>query len=294
MESILGSGVNGIIWFQQFSPSLDVPFKILTFMGGEVFFLIFFPLIYWCLDRRIGIKLMILFFLSTYLNAIVKVIADQPRPFEYDPRIKQLVEAEGGGLPSNHTQSAVVVWCFLASEFRKNWLWGFAIVLMILIPLSRVYLGVHFPSDLFGGYILGGLLLILYFWLAPRVEKTIVEMHIIWQLIVILLLSIILMLIYPGYDKVCNTVVGTLTGLCFGSILERQYIGFKADGIWWKRIFRYMLGVIVLFGLWVGLKKVLSGFDPEPVFRFIRYGLIGLWVGFGAPWMFTRVKLIET
>ncbi|MGD2270470.1 MAG: phosphatase PAP2 family protein [Desulfobacterales bacterium] len=293
MESILGSGVNTILWFQKFSPSLDVPFRILTFMGEEGFFLIFFPLIYWCLDRRFGIKLMILFFLSTYLNAIAKIIAGQPRPFEYDPRIKQLIEAEGGGLPSNHTQSAVIIWGCLASEFRKKWLWGFAILLMILIPLSRVYLGVHFPSDILGGYILGGLLLILYFWLAPRIEQTIVKMHIVWQLIVIILLSIILMLIYPGCDKVCNTLVGTLTGLCFGSVLERHYLGFKVNGIWWKRVLRYLSGMLVLLGLWIGLKKLLAGFDPQGVFRFMRYGFMGLWVGFGAPWMFTKVKLSE-
>ncbi|MBC8446155.1 MAG: hypothetical protein H8D78_00245, partial [Chloroflexi bacterium] len=51
MESILDWGINVILWFQQFSPTLDLPFKVLTFMGEEEFFLLLLPLVYWCLDR---------------------------------------------------------------------------------------------------------------------------------------------------------------------------------------------------------------------------------------------------
>jgi len=95
------------------------------------------------------------------------VIVDQPRPFQYDSRVKALVHAGGGGLPSGHTQSAVAVWGYLASQVRSRKLWILAGFLMIGIPVSRLYLGVHFPTDLLGGYILGALLLILFLKLWP-------------------------------------------------------------------------------------------------------------------------------
>ena len=122
-DDILDWGIEVVLWFQQFSPALDLPFKSLTFLGNLEFFLILLPVIYWCLDRRLGVRLLILFLISAYINSAAKVIADQPRPFEYDSRVKALVPAGGGGLPSGHTQRAVVVWGYLASQVRRRILW---------------------------------------------------------------------------------------------------------------------------------------------------------------------------
>ena len=132
MEDALNWGVGVVLWSQQFSPALDLPFKILTSMGGEVFFMLILPLIYWCVDRRSGIRLTILFLLSSYLNLAAKVLADQPRPFQYDHRVQQLYKAGGGGFPSGHTQNAVVVWGYLALQFRRRRLWIVAGFLMVL------------------------------------------------------------------------------------------------------------------------------------------------------------------
>ena len=175
MKPVLGWGIEVVLWFQQFSPALDLPFKSLTFLGNLEFFLICMPLIYWCLDRRLGARLLILFLISAYINSVAKVIADQPRPFQYDSRVKALVPASGGGLPSGHTQSAVVVWGYLALQVRRPMLWILAGFLMIAIPVSRLYLGVHFPTDLLGGYILGILLLVLYLQFVLKVEAWLIQ-----------------------------------------------------------------------------------------------------------------------
>ena len=55
---------------------------------------------------------MVVFLLSGLVNQVAKHLAAQPRPFQYDSRVKEIVGAEGFGLPSGHTQSAVVVWGF--------------------------------------------------------------------------------------------------------------------------------------------------------------------------------------
>jgi membrane-associated phospholipid phosphatase len=153
-EDILDWGIEVVLGFQQFSPALDLSFKSLTFLGNLEFFLLFMPLIYWCIDRRMGARLLVLFLISAYVNTIAKVMSDQPRPFQYDSRVRQLVHAGGGGLPSGHTQGAVVVWGYLASQIRSGKFWIIAGFLMIAVPISRLYLGVHFPTDLLGGYCL--------------------------------------------------------------------------------------------------------------------------------------------
>ena len=168
MASLLNWGIQVVLWFQQFSPALDLPFKTLTFLGDESFYLIFMPLLYWCIDRRTGARLFFLLLFSAYLNAIAKVLADQPRPFAYDPQVQAIVPAGGGGMPSGHTQNAVVIWGYLAARSGKQISWLIAAFLMVGIPLSRVYLGVHFPTDLIGGYLLGGIILGAFLPSAPR------------------------------------------------------------------------------------------------------------------------------
>jgi membrane-associated phospholipid phosphatase len=294
VTSLLDWGIQVVLWFQQFSPALDSPFKALTFLGDETFYLIFMPLFYWCIDRRNGSRLFFLLLFSAYLNAIAKVLADQPRPFAYDPRVQAIGHAGGGGMPSGHTQNAVVVWGFLAARSGKKIAWLIAAFLMIGIPLSRVYLGVHFPTDLIGGYLLGGITLILFLGLAPRLEVWLVEKGFVRQLLISMLVPLLLVLLNPTGDKNVLSMASVLMGVCSGFVLERRFVRFSCKGPWWKRAIRYLVGVSVLFGLWGGLKLVFSGMEPAGLLRFIRYALVGLWGGVGAPWGFVKLKLAET
>lgn len=291
MDGLLNWGIEVVLWFQQFSPGLDLPFKVLTFMGDEAFYLLFMPLIYWSIDRRAGAGLFILLLFSAYLNAVAKVIADQPRPFDYDPRVKALGHAGGGGLPSGHTQNAVVIWGYLAMRYRKIIGWLIAGFLMIGIPLSRIYLGVHFPTDLVGGYLLGVPILMLFLWIAPRLENWLVLKGFAWQLVLALVLPILLILLNPAANRYVLSMIAALMGVAAGFVLERRFVRFSCHGLIWKRIIRYLLGVFILFGLWAGLRVAFASLEPAGLLRFIRYMLVGLWGGIGAPWLFVRLNL---
>jgi membrane-associated phospholipid phosphatase len=293
MDGLLNWGIDVVLWFQQFSPGLDLPFKALTFMGDEAFYLLAMPLVYWSIDRRTGARLFILLLFSAYFNAVAKVIADQPRPFNYDPRVKPLGHAGGGGMPSGHTQNAVVIWGYLAMRYHKLIGWLIAGFLMIGIPLSRIYLGVHFPTDLVGGYLLGAVILILFLWLVPRLEHWLVQKGFAWQIALSVVLPILLIFLNPTGNRYVLSMIAALMGVSTGFVLERRSVRFSSHGPLWKRTIRYLLGVFILFGLWGGLRIALSTLEPTALFRFIRYGLVGLWGGIGAPWLFVRLKLAE-
>ncbi len=284
-------GIQVILWLQQFSPWLDLPFTALTLLGEEMFFLLFLPGLYWCIDRHVGARLTVLFLCSTYLNFVAKTLADQPRPFEYDPRVRQLAEAPGGGLPSNHAQNAMVVWGYLAARFRQAWLGWMAGLLMILIPLSRLYLGVHLPTDLLAGYILGGLLLWLFLHLEPRVMAWLKERGLAWHLGLAIVVPPLLTLLLPTEEGV--TTSATLLGMGIGFALERRWLGFESGGSWQQRVWRFGLGMLVMIGLWLGLRLAFADLEPAFLYRFIRYGLMGLWGAFGAPWIFVRLGLAQ-
>jgi undecaprenyl-diphosphatase len=294
VKPFLDWGIEVVLWFQQFSPALDLPFRSLTFLGNLEFFLILMPLIYWCLDRRMGARLLILFLISAYINSVAKVIADQPRPFHYDSRVKALVHAGGGGLPSGHTQSALVVWGYLAWQSRRRMLWILAGFLMIAVPMSRLYLGVHFPTDLLGGYILGIFLLVLYLQSVLKVEAWLIQKGLLWQIGLAVGLPILFICVNPKGSIYALNAGSVLLGFAPGIILERRWIRFCSGGRPLRRTLRFIPGFIVLIGIWMGLRIAFAGMEPVVLFRIVRYALVGLWCALGAPWLFVRLRLAET
>lgn len=303
MDGVLEWGIELILGLRRLVPGLVAPFEAITFLGNEMFFLLLIPFVYWCLDRRTGARLTALFLLSAYLNTAVKWLADQPRPFDlaFDriqhlfkyplEEAKERYEAYGGGFPSGHAQNSIVIWGYLATQIKRAWLWVIAGLLVLLVPLSRVYLAVHFPHDILGGYVLGLALLLLYLWLEPKVEARLAEAGPAWQLAIALTIPALTMILVR--DEASVTAGATLMGMGVGFVLERRWVGFESIGVWWKQVLRYAFGIAVLLGLYAGLKAAFSSLEPVLLFRFFRYGLMGLWGGFGAPWAFVRLRLAE-
>jgi membrane-associated phospholipid phosphatase len=293
MDSVLNWGIEVVLWFQQFSPALDIPFKVLTFLGDKEFYMLLMPMMYWCINRRVGARLFVLLLFSAYLNEIAKLLVDQPRPFNYDPRVIKFVHEDSGGLPSGHTQSAVVVWGYLAWRFKIMPLWLLAGFLVLAIPLSRIYLGAHFPTDLLGGYAIGAVVLFVFFRLDTRIWNWCTNKGIWLQLGVSMGLPVVLLLFVPPGNRGLLTAVGAFMGLTTGVVLERRWVRFCSDGPWWQQVTRYLAGMVVLIGIWYGLRIGFEQLEPAGLYRVLRYALIGLWGGLGAPWLFVKLKLAE-
>jgi membrane-associated phospholipid phosphatase len=294
MEPVWQWGINVIHTIQlTHGPVLDAIFKAITFMGNEEFFLVLLPLILWCVDFAVGARLAFAFLLSTYVNTGLKHLFAHPRPFELDPTV-QLHDAEGYGLPSGHSQSAVVVWGVIAASFRKAWLWVVAILMMVLIGFSRIYLGVHFPTDVLCGWAVGAIFLAVYLVLEPRIEAWLKRAGLTAQLALAVIAPLALLLLYPTKDT--TSTMAVLMGMGVGVALTRQTIHFSAAGPLWQRGVRFLVGAIVLLVLYAGLKLVFPA-EGEPLYlvmRTVRYGLMGLWAALGAPWLFLRLRLASS
>ena len=293
MESVLNWGIDVVLWFQQFSPALDIPFKILTFLGDKEFYLLLMPLVYWSIHRQAGARLFMLLLLSAFLNEGAKLLADQPRPFNYDLRVIKFVHEDSGGLPSGHTQSALVVWGYLAFRFKKQALWLLAGFLILAIPLSRIYLGAHFPTDLLGGYAIGALVLFMFLRLDPLLTSWFFKKGIGYQLGMSIGFPALLILLAPSGNDGLMTALGTLMGVATGIVLERRWVGFCSEGRWRQRVIRYLVGLVILIGLWIGLRMGFDRLEPGDLYRVIRYALVGVWGGLGAPWLFVKLGLAE-
>ncbi len=271
-------------------PALDAIFEAITFLGEEEFFIMLLPLVFWCVDFAVGVRLAFAFLLSVYANTGLKYLFAHPRPFELDPAVK-LHDAEGYGLPSGHSQSAVVVWGIIAAGFRKTWLWVIAIALTVLIGFSRIYLGVHFPTDVLSGWAVGAVFLAACLALEPRFTAWLKQAGLAVQLALAVVVPLALLLLHPNKDT--GSSMAVLMGMGAGVALTRQVAPFSADGPLWQRAARFLVGVIGLLVLYIGLTFVFpaEGESLYFVMRVVRYALVGLWAGLGAPWVFRKLRL---
>jgi membrane-associated phospholipid phosphatase len=286
-------GLDLIAQLQHYSPALDSVFRALSFLGEEDFLLLLIPFVYWCLSRSVGAQLALLFTGSTYLNACAKAWIGLPRPFQVDARIKQLTTFSGHGFPSLHTQSSVVVGGFLAQKARRIGLWVIALLLMLLVPLSRLYLGVHFPLDLAGGYLLGLGSWLLFAWLSAPLGRRLGAAPFWQQLILAVLGPGVLVILFPTGEEIGVTAGGMLLGFAVGLVLERRFVQFDVPGPAGQRALRFILGIIIILILRFGLKAAFDTLSPELTWRYIRYVIMGLWAAAGAPWLFLRLRLAQ-
>jgi membrane-associated phospholipid phosphatase len=291
METIWQVGIDFIQAIQVVhGPVLDAVFKAITFMGEEEFFLVLLPLIFWCVDPAAGARLVVVFLLSAYVNSGLKDVFRHPRPFDLDTTVK-LHEVGGYGLPSGHSQSAVVVWGTVAVEFRKRWLWIVAVALMVLIGFSRIYLGVHFPTDVLAGWTVGAVVLALYVAWGPRIEAWLRRADLARQLAVAVVVPLALMLVHPTKDTTSSMAV--LMGLGVGMALSQRIVPYATAGSPGQRALRFLVGVLGVLVLYLGLSLLFPS-EGEPLYlvlRAVRYASLGLWAALGAPWLFLRLGL---
>lgn len=293
LMSLIPWATEVILWVQSFSnPFLDGLLTIATLLGQEEFYLIFLPLIYWCFNKRIGIGLACAFLLSTCLNFFLKDLFGIPRPD--DPRIRFLRRETTPSFPSGHAQGAVVTWGYLATQWQNRAFWAAVIVLISLNSLSRVYLGVHFPQDQVGGIAIGILYLLAFNWVTANWGGTLAKLPVVAKASLLALFSIALIVAHPSEDTA--TTMGALSGMGLGFLLEGKFVGFSADGLWWRRVLRFLMGLILIIVFYVGLKAVFpTEVTPSLALacRAIRYGVVGVVGTFLAPWIFVKTALAE-
>lgn len=307
---------------QSWGEWLTGPMKFFSFLGSEDFFLIALPLVYWCIDSALGLRIGVMLLATQASADLFKMALHGPRPYWVSAEVKGLASETGFGIPSGHSTTAAGVWGVAAARIARTWAWVAVSIVVFFIGLSRLYLGVHFLYDVLSGWLLGGLLLwvFLKYWdpIVARVKKMTMGMQILLAFVIslgfILLAALIIFLsrdfVIPA-EWIANatrnggeapnplsmegmvTTMGTLFGLLAGVAWLAPRGGFAASGPAWKLVLRYFVGLIGVAVFYVGLKAVFP--DGEDlialVFRYIRYTLVGAWVSAGAPWLFSKTNL---
>jgi membrane-associated phospholipid phosphatase len=323
MDFLVPMGVDWIIAIQSMGVWLEAPMEFFSFLGTEDFFFLVLPLIYWCLDANLGLRVGFILITSNVVNNVFKLMFAGPRPYWVSDKVLPLSSESTFGVPSGHAQNAVSIWGIMASNVRKRWAWGAALTLAFLIGFSRWYLGMHFPHDVFLGWLLGGILLWAFMQFWDPVEAWLKQRTFGNQILIALIVSLIFIALgavsvgrldgytfpeewrhnalrageLPAPVSIENSITsaGTLFGLAVGAAWIAARGGYQTAGPVAKRALRYVIGLIGVVILWMGLGAVFPDNADliSYLLRYVRYSLVGFWVSAGAPWLFFRFKLAD-
>jgi len=318
--------ININIFLQQLGSWLSIPMKAFSFMGTEYFFLVALTIIYWCWDSRLGIRVGIALMAGNLTNAYFKYAFHGARPYWFDTRVQGLSAESSFGFPSGHAQQATMVWGRLAAWIKKTWVTIVVVLIVFFIGLSRLYLGVHFFTDVVGGWLLGG----LFLWLLVKLETPFLNWWQTKKLTFKFLMGFVISLagIVIGLAIICATptswqiptewvnnavavdpttvpnpldpeglftIGGTLFGLIAGASWMEVKGGFSARGRLTHKVLRYLIGLVGIGVIWFGLGQLLPE-DPNLFcysLRYLRYTLVGLWVSAFAPMIFVKLNLAK-
>ena len=319
MNPIYESGIQFIQTLQSMSPTLDSFMKAVSFLGTIDFYLILIPFLYWVVSAQLGFRVLLVLLSTDFLGIAFKQLLHQPRPY-WVGDVKALAEETSYGIPSTHASDTIAVWGYLVYKINKAWLWVLTFLVVLIVGISRMYLGVHFPTDVLGGWLLGlvGILLVVMGekWLSPYLKKqstgiligigflVSVGMILIGWLIGLLIASSPDPAEWAEYAAKARGISHyfTLAGATFGAVagypLMQQYAAFQTSGGWARRIGRYLLGMVGVLLLYFGLDMLFGMLAADEstlglILRYIRYGTVTFWAIFGAPWVFLKLRLAE-
>ena len=300
------------------NPVLTALLKFITALGTEAFYVPVILFIFWWIDENRGLRFGILIIISAWINSFMKDLWKQPRPFNLVPSLG-LAHESSYGAPSGHAQMSLTFWFPMAAWCAQAWaarsgkdkrllIWAGAIFFVLLIAFTRLYLGVHFPTDIFTGWVLAGIILAVYFLAGPRLEKLFAQAGTRSLNICAAVIALTMSGLYPR-DRSMSAL---FLGFCLGYAIMKKYFPFSARGeIKGKKPGMHIMFIRCLTGfagmaiIYLGLRLVFPGegslFSGIPVWgkaspyyelgRFMRYGLVGMWVSAGAPRIFQQMGL---
>lgn len=311
-----------IHWLQSFRNGfLDFFFQFWTYFGEELIIIAVLGFLYWVYDKKIGEKVGITVFISFMLNAWIKILVARLRPFQVDDTIANIrpQTSEGYSFPSGHTQGSATVFGSLAYWMKKRWITIVSIIIIVMVAISRMYLGVHYFTDVVVGGLLGiGIAIGMGIYLSKHENTKILYEWIANITIAIAVFSYFYFLFraQASFEATNATVlynnleglfkmVGLMIGFLLGLKFEKKYVQFETHRHLGKNAIRFVLGIGVVMIVRVVL-KVLFGLiiDPESLeqgqliaasvaalFDLIRYGAM-VFVGIGVyPLLFKKVAI---
>lgn len=274
-----------------------------TQLGGEVIFIVAAVVVFWCVSKWEGYYLMTIAFCGTVLNQFLKLICRVPRPWVRDPNFTIVesarAEATGYSFPSGHTQNAIGLFGGMARWGGRRWVRLGLTALALVIAFSRMYLGVHTPADVGVSLVLAAALVLGLYPLMRRAQEKPRYMGYVLAAMLVVSGTFVVFVETCGFPADMDAenlasgignawkMLGAVAGMTLAWLLDRRYIHFETQAVWWVQAIKVAVGMALLLAIKSGLKApLLALLGHEGLAGGVRYFLLVLVAGAIWPLVF--------
>lgn len=294
---------------------LDFLFECITFLGEQYVYIIIVILVYFAIDKKKAENIVYAIFTSALLNGILKLFVHRTRPFS--PELENPVTpareetATGYSFPSGHTQNSAVTYTSVTLQFKKRWMYIAAPILIIAIGFSRLWLGVHYPTDVLVGLILGVGVAFFAWWITNKFTSNFKSKMILFGSTALIFLPFVVYFyinykigfanvtedtIYTYYKLNRDIIIsyGLLLGALAAFVVEYKFVNFQNTNNLKLRILRPLVALVFALGTYFGLNLIFKAINPYCVeLDFLRYFLVPF-VGIGLYPLITKKWLFKS
>ncbi len=284
------------------TPWLDTVMAAITHLGEETVFMVAALFVFWCVSKRHGYYLLAVGFAGTVLNQFLKLLFRIPRPWVLDSDFTIVesarAQATGYSFPSGHSQNAIGTFGGIARFTRRKWVRVAAIVVAVLVPLSRMYLGVHTPLDVGVAAVIA---VALVFALYPLIERSDSRHSVMGAVLAVMLalavgyLLFVSLYPFPADVDAANLasgvenawkLLGATVGMLVGWWLDVRFIHFDTRAVWYVQLIKLVGGLALLLGIRAVLKAPLAAALGAGAGGAVRYGVMVLFAAAVWPMVF--------
>lgn len=284
------------------TPWLDTVMAAITHLGEETVFMVAALFVFWCVSKRHGYYLLAIGFAGTVLNQFLKLLFRIPRPWVLDSNFTIVesarAQATGYSFPSGHSQNAIGTFGGIARFARRKWVRAAAIVAAVLVPLSRMYLGVHTPLDVGVAAVIA---VVLVFALYPLMERSDSRHGVMGAVLTVMLalavgyLLFVSLYPFPADVDAANLasgvenawkLLGATVGMLVGWWLDVRFIHFDTRAVWYVQLIKLVGGLALLLGIRAALKAPLAAALGAGAGGAVRYGVMVLFAAAVWPMVF--------
>ena len=284
------------------TPFLDILFGLITRLGEQTILIVIFCMLFWCINKRMAYVMGFVFFMSSLAVQGLKVVFRVPRPWVYDPTFvpvnEALVEATGYAFPSGHTQNAAAYLGVLGAMIKHKALKIIFFTLPVLVAFSRMYLGVHYLSDVLVS--LAITFAIIFFAVKLFNDEPVnKKRELLLALFVVICSAIVIAVVAVQYHRDITTVsqlrdasraAGAAIAFAIGMYVERVYICFrvKTKNLF-MQIIKFVIGLGITLGIMEGARILGSGLIADS----FRYFLVVIWIILVYPLIIKQFFAVE-
>lgn len=291
-----------ITWLQNAVPWMEWPFKIITYFGDSIIYIVLLAIAFWTYKKKDAIIAIYVLLTASFLNFFLKVLIKKPRPTMSDDMIK----ATGFSTPSGHAQTSTTMYGWIMFHFKKIWLYIVIPILVLLICVSRVFLGVHFIGDIILGLLIGAAVLAALYFGIPLLINW-MDKWPDWVKIVAgegYGLAVFFITFFTGLYAEWPTGDATNSAQTVAALMifpvliwiEARYVKMDNDDLKWSsKLLRIIVGLVFVIGFYFGFDALFDLFKTtnyalDYLYDFIQYVIVISVIGLLMPFLFKKMK----